>query len=138
MILPCALVLPCVFLSTLGKNYVCCVPVNLHTANYGAHGKIEVSGSDWCCGRFDVSISKNFFDLSLKQYDVCFRIYTNQDDLFVCLFIASRRNARARNQCACRASKMMPKVTENCIDSTHRLIHRFQVQQSDAPLKLWT
>jgi len=45
MTLPCALVLPCVFLSTLGKNYVCRVPVNLHTANYGAHGKIEVSGS---------------------------------------------------------------------------------------------
>ena len=46
MTLPCALVLPCVFLSTLGKNHVCCVPVNLHTANYGAHGKIEVSGSE--------------------------------------------------------------------------------------------
>ena len=46
MTLPCALVLPCVFLSTLGKNYVCRVPVNLHTANYGAHGKIEVSGSE--------------------------------------------------------------------------------------------
>jgi len=45
MTLPCALVLPCVFLSTLGKNHVCRVPVNLHTANYGAHGKIEVSGS---------------------------------------------------------------------------------------------
>ena len=46
MTLPCALVLPCVFLSTLGKNHVCRVPVNLHTANYGAHGKIEVSGSE--------------------------------------------------------------------------------------------
>ena len=46
MTLPCALVLPCVFLSTLGKNHVCCVPVNLRTANYGAHGKIEVSGSE--------------------------------------------------------------------------------------------
>jgi len=46
MTLPCALVLPCVFLSTLGKNHVCRVPVNLHTANYGAHDKIEVSGSD--------------------------------------------------------------------------------------------
>ena len=45
MTLPCALVLPCVFLSTLSKNHVCRVPVNLHTANYGAHGKIEVSGS---------------------------------------------------------------------------------------------
>ena len=45
MTLPCALVLPCVFLSTLGKNHVCRVPVNLHTANYGAHGKIEVSSS---------------------------------------------------------------------------------------------
>ena len=45
MTLPCTLVLPCVFLSTLGKNHVCRVPVNLHTANYGAHGKIEVSGS---------------------------------------------------------------------------------------------
>jgi len=40
MTLPCALVLPCVFLSTLGKNHVCRVPVNLHTANYGAHSKI--------------------------------------------------------------------------------------------------
>ena len=47
MTLPCALVLPCVFLSTLGKNHVCRVPVNLHTANYGAHGKIEVSGSEY-------------------------------------------------------------------------------------------
>jgi hypothetical protein len=37
--------LPCAFLSTLGKNHVWRVPVNLHTANYGAHGKIEVSGS---------------------------------------------------------------------------------------------
>ena len=46
MTLPCALVLPCVFLSTLGKNHVCRVPVNLPTANYGAHGKIEVSSSD--------------------------------------------------------------------------------------------
>ena len=46
MTLPCALVLPCDFLSTLGKNHICRVPVNLHTANYGAHGKIEVSGSE--------------------------------------------------------------------------------------------
>ena len=46
MILPCALILPCVFLSTLGKIYVCRVPVNLHSANLGAHGKNEVSGSD--------------------------------------------------------------------------------------------
>ena len=38
--------LPCAFLSTLGKNHVCRVPVNLHTANYGAHGKIKVSGSE--------------------------------------------------------------------------------------------
>ena len=41
--LPCALVLPCVFLSTLGKTHVCRVPVNLH--NRGAHSKHQVSGS---------------------------------------------------------------------------------------------
>ena len=33
------------FFSTLGKIYVCGVPVNLHTANFGAHGKSEISGS---------------------------------------------------------------------------------------------
>ena len=43
--LPCDLILSCVFLSTLGKIYVCRVPVNLHSANLGAHGKNEVSGS---------------------------------------------------------------------------------------------
>ena len=46
MTLPCALILPSVFLSTLGKIYVYRVPVNLHSANLGAHGKNEVSGSD--------------------------------------------------------------------------------------------
>ena len=40
--LPCALVLSCVFLSTLGKTHVCRVTVNLHTANRGAHGKHQV------------------------------------------------------------------------------------------------
>ena len=44
--LPCALVFPCVFLSTLDKIYVCRVPVNLQTANCGADGKSEVSGSE--------------------------------------------------------------------------------------------
>ena len=39
------LILPCVFLSTLGKIYVCRVPVNLHSANLGAYCKNEVSGS---------------------------------------------------------------------------------------------
>ena len=38
--------LPCVFLNTLDKIYVYRVPVNLHTANFGAHGKSEISGSD--------------------------------------------------------------------------------------------
>ena len=56
--LPCALVLPCVFLSTLGKIHVCRVPVNLHTANYGAHGKIEVSGSELCPTQIEVSGSE--------------------------------------------------------------------------------
>ena len=45
MTLPCALILPCVFLSTLGKIYVCRVYVNLHTTNFGAHGESEISGS---------------------------------------------------------------------------------------------
>ena len=45
MTLPCALVLPCVFLSTLGKNHVCRVPVNLHTAKSQAHDKLSISGS---------------------------------------------------------------------------------------------
>ena len=45
MTLPCALILPCVFLSTLGKIYVCRVPVNLHSANLGALGKNEISSS---------------------------------------------------------------------------------------------
>ena len=43
--LPCALIWPCVFLNTLGKIYVCRVSVNLHTANFGAHGESEISGS---------------------------------------------------------------------------------------------
>jgi len=48
MILPCALVLLCVFLNMLGKIYVCRVrrvPVNLYTTNFRAHGESEISGS---------------------------------------------------------------------------------------------
>ena len=34
------------FFSTLDKTHVCLVPVNLHTANRGAHGKSQVSGCE--------------------------------------------------------------------------------------------
>ena len=34
-----------VFPITRQSIYVCRVPVNLHTANFGAHGKSEISGS---------------------------------------------------------------------------------------------
>ena len=46
MILSCAFVLPCVFLRILGKIDVCRVPVNLHTANCGAHVKSKFSSSE--------------------------------------------------------------------------------------------
>ena len=66
MTLPCALILPCVFLSTLGKIYVCRVPVNLHSANLGAHGKNEVSGS----GTSFVSVSARLAPKRVRESKV--------------------------------------------------------------------
>ena len=46
---PCVWCLPCVFLQTHDKSFLCCVPDKMHTVKILAHGELAFSGSDCKC-----------------------------------------------------------------------------------------